>query len=127
MQDLLDRFEQLPALAAAETDLVRRGRFLTVDFLVGIAEAPFYLGVVEGQLRRLERGPRLLRATAFSLRGSEVAWRAFWQAVPQPGWHDLFALSKRGELSFEGNLQPFMAHLQFIKDLLALPRHARAA
>jgi hypothetical protein len=28
---------------------------------------------------------------------------------------------------FEGNLQPFLAHLQYFKDLLALPRDAGAA
>ena len=56
------------------------------------------------------------------MRGSVQAWAALWQDPPPPGWHDIFALSKRGEMSFEGNLQPFLAHLQYFKDVLALPR-----
>jgi len=32
-------------------------------------------------------------------------------------------LTKRGEATLEGDLHPFMAHLQYFKDLLALPRH----
>jgi hypothetical protein len=42
--------------------------------------------------------------------------------MPKPGWHDLFALTKRGEAVLEGDLHPFMAHLQYFKDVLALPR-----
>jgi hypothetical protein len=44
--------------------------------------------------------------------------------VPPPGWHDLFALSKKGVMVLEGDLQPLMANLQYVKDLLALPRRA---
>jgi hypothetical protein len=61
-----------------------------------------------------------------AVRGSVAAWTALWQDPPPPGWHDLFALAKRGELSIEGNLQPFLAHLQYFKDVLALPRNAGA-
>jgi hypothetical protein len=46
--------------------------------------------------------------------------------VPAAGWHDIFALGKRRELVIDGNLQPLMAHLQFIKDLLAVGREAQA-
>jgi hypothetical protein len=43
--------------------------------------------------------------------------------MPRPGWHDLLALTKRKEATLEGDLHPFMTHLQYFKDLLALPRH----
>ena len=42
--------------------------------------------------------------------------------MPRPGWHDLLALTKRGEAALEGDLHPFMANLQYFKDVLALPR-----
>ena len=32
--------------------------------------------------------------------------------MPRPGWHDLLALTKRGEALLEGDLHPFMANLQ---------------
>ena len=60
------------------------------------------------------------------MQASEAAWSRFWQAVPDAGWHDIFALAKRGELRIEGNLQPLMAHLQFVKDLVASPREVQA-
>jgi hypothetical protein len=42
--------------------------------------------------------------------------------MPEAGWHDIFALMKRKEARVEGDLRPFMANLQYIKDLLSAPR-----
>lgn len=74
-----------------------------------------------GRLEVLETVP-LLYPWDFAIRGTGRGWAGYWASVPEPGWHDLFALSKRGEMRFEGNLHPFLAHLQYFKDLLALPR-----
>lgn len=63
-----------------------------------------------------------MRSTAFTVRGTDEAWQRHWEAIPAPGWHDLFALTKRGAASFEGDLRPLLQNLQFFKDLLALPR-----
>ena len=89
---------------------------------IDIGAEPFYLTLREGALADLARGPRLLRSVAFSVRGSDEAWQRHWQAVPEPGWHDLFALTKRGAASIDGDLRPLLQNLQYFKDLLALPR-----
>ncbi|MBX9947209.1 MAG: hypothetical protein K2Y40_24265 [Reyranella sp.] len=117
-----DRFSRLPDLLAADADLRRRGRWLNVECRVDIGAEPFYLDIRDGGLAALQRGPRLLKSVAFCLRGSEDAWRRHWQAPPAPGWHDLFALTKRGAASIDGDLRPLLQNLQYFKDLLALPR-----
>ena len=53
---------------------------------------------------------------------SPAAWAEHWQAAPRPGFHDLLALTKRGEAMLEGDLHPFISNLQYFKDVLALPR-----
>lgn len=119
---LADRFARLPDLLAADSDLRRRGRWLDADCRIDIGTEPFHLTLREGALADLARGPRLLRSVAFSVSATEEAWQRHWQAVPEPGWHDLFALTKRGAASIDGDLRPLLQNLQYFKDLLALPR-----
>ncbi|MSP77318.1 MAG: hypothetical protein EXR12_14410 [Rhodospirillaceae bacterium] len=119
-----DRFALLNQLIAADSDLVRRGRWLAVDCRVDIGAEPFFLSIREGALAALDRGPGLMRSTAFTVRGSDEAWTEHWKPVPAPGWHDLFALTKRGAASMDGDLRPLLQNLQYFKDLLALPRGA---
>lgn len=117
-----DRFARLPALLSADPDLVRRGRWLAVDCRIEIGTEPFHLAIRDGALAALERGPKLMRSTVFSVRATNDAWSEHWKPVPDPGWHDLFALTKRGAASLEGDLRPLLQNLQYFKDLLALPR-----
>ena len=63
-----------------------------------------------------------MRSWRFSYRASPAAWAGYWQAMPKPGFHDLLAMTKRGEAVLEGDLHPFIVHLQYFKDMLALPR-----
>jgi hypothetical protein len=117
-----DRFARLPALLEADDDLRRRGRLLTVECRVEIGAEPFFLTIRDGALAELARGPKLLRSTAFTFRATDEAWTEHWKPMPAPGWHDLFALTKRGVASVDGDLRPFLQNLQYFKDLWALPR-----
>lgn len=126
-RDLCARFERCMAAGLdSHPHLIWRGRNLSADCLVQIGTVPFLLRISGGQLREYRKGLPLLCSWTFALRGSVQAWDALWQDPPPPGWHDIFALAKRGEMSLEGNLQPLMANLQYVKDLLSLPRHRNA-
>jgi hypothetical protein len=119
-----ERFVRLPALLSDDADLIRRGRWLDVDCRVEAGE-PFFLAIRQGALAAFDRGPRLMRSTAFSIRATDEAWTNHWKPIPDPGWHDLFALAKRGAAAIEGDLLPLLQNLQYFKDLLALPRKDR--
>ena len=122
-QELAARFQQwIPDRVNADQHLVWRGRSLTADCLIEIGATAFLLRIDGGRIRESRTQLPLLCSWEFAVRGSVPAWAALWQDPPPPGWHDIFALSKRGEMSFEGNLQPFLAHLQYFKDVLTLPR-----
>jgi hypothetical protein len=120
-----DRFSALPRLLAADEDLLRRGRWLTVECRVDVGSEPFFLSIRDGTLASLDRGARLMRSTTFAFRATDEAWTKHWQPMPEPGWHDLFALTKRGAASMDGDLRPLLQNLQYFKDLLALPRKAQ--
>ena len=117
-----DRFAQLPALLSANDDLRRRGRWVDTGCRIDVGDEPFFLTFRDGVLSALDRGFRLMHSTTFSFRATDEAWTEYWKPVPAPGWHDLFALTKRGAASMDGDLRPLLQNLQFFKDLLALPR-----
>jgi hypothetical protein len=114
--------ERLPEWVNSDAALVRRGRYLSTVFLVEVGDTTWLVTVHEGRVARVERGPFLMREWAFAVRASAEAWRRFWEPVPAPGFHDLFALTKGGHARVEGDLRPLMANLRYVKDLIALPR-----
>ena len=115
----------LPGLVNADDGLVRRGQRLTTTFLLAVDDAEYLIHVAEGRLAAVERGPFLLRSWSFAVRAPAEAWARFWQPLPEPGYHDLFAMKKLGVASVEGDLWPLMAHLRYMKDVLAAPRRGR--
>lgn len=120
--DVAARLESLPGLVNGDAWLVERGRFLTVELEIALGRTPYHVTIEHGRIAALERGPHLLRSWRFAIRAGEEVWRRFWRAVPAPLDHDIFAFSKRGELTLEGDLQPFMANLFYFKAVLAAPR-----
>ena len=70
----------------------------------------------------MSAAPKTMPSWRFGYTASRQAWIEYWCPEPKPGWHDLLALTKRGEANLVGDLYPFMTHLQYFKDLLALPR-----
>jgi hypothetical protein len=120
--------ERLFDLVNADAALVRRGRFLTTDFLVEVGDEPFQVSVQDGRIAGVTRGPAAARPWRFAIRASAEAWREFWQPVPRPGYHDLFALTRFGHARIEGDLLPLMANLRYVKEVLETPRRlARSA
>jgi hypothetical protein len=117
-----ERFAQLPDLFSADSDLLRRGRWLSVECRIDVGSEPFFLSIHDGALTSIDQGARLMRSSVFCFRATDDAWTRFWKPVPEPGWHDLFALTKRGAASMDGYLRPLLQNLQYFKDLLALPR-----
>jgi len=114
----------IPARLEAAPALMSRGRFLDCDCRLGLTDHPFFVSIRGGRIVEMSAQGALMRSWRFSFLASPVAWNEYWQPMPRPGWHDLLALTKRGEAVLEGDLHPFMTHLQYFKDLLALPRRA---
>lgn len=107
--------------SSALRGLVGRARWTSARMLVGIGDEHLLVEVREGA-PILHAAIPLLCSWDFSVRGPAHTWASLWRVVPEPGRHDLFALTKRGDLRIEGNLQPFMSSLQYFKDLLTMPR-----
>ncbi len=119
---LMEAIVRLPELANQNASLVRRGRCLTADFQVVIGTQVCFLSVVEGRIHSVRTDPQIMRSCSFRVAAAPEAWAKFWRRVPEPGWHDILAMMKRKHLAVDGDLRVFMGSLQYVKDLLALPR-----
>jgi hypothetical protein len=117
-------FESLPSLLRADRALVRIGKMLNVDCLLGPIGLPFLVSIRQGLITEISAASKPMPSWRFSYTASSSAWVEYWRPEPKPGWHDLLALTQKGEASLTGDLYPFMTHLQYFKDLLALPRPA---
>lgn len=114
--------EQLGDLVNDDAALVRRGRHFTGAFLVEARPRVWLVHVLRGRIERVEAGPFVMPSWRFALRAEEASWQRFWRRRPAPGDHDLLALVRRGLMKFEGDLQPLMANLLYIKGVLEAPR-----
>jgi hypothetical protein len=124
--DILERLFRLPELARAATRNAPTDRFVDVDCLIGTFQSGLHLAIRSGEITAAQPGPVLMKSWRFAYRATPEAWENHWQSLPRPGFHDILAMTKRGDAMIEGDLQPFLANLQFFKDLLALPRADRS-
>ena len=114
--------ERLPELVNGDAAIVRWGRHMNETVMVGVGDTQFLLTVRDGKIEKVEKGPFTQRSWKFAIRASRECWEKFWQKAPAPGWHDLFALLRRGDVSFEGDQRVLMAYLLYLKLVLAAPR-----
>ena len=119
MSQLIDTLNHLATCLNSAAALVRRGRFIDLDFLLSVAAETHYLTISVGRLSSIVPGPVLMKPWEFAIHIDGEAWEEFRQLVPKPNYHDIFAMCKQGTASIEGNIQPLMANLRYFKALLA--------
>ena len=123
---LIQRFASIAPHVNSNTCLVHRGRMLTADLVIAIGATRFLLRIHRGEVAELTQRFALFHPCALFVQGTAEAWECLWKKVPPPGWHDLFALHKRGEMVIEGDTRLLFSHLQYLKDVLEMPRHVPA-
>lgn len=121
-ENLEKLFEQLPSLVNDNSHLCFRGRQLRATVRISIGSTIYYLTIEKGRIASLVKGPAIMKSWDFSICAEPQTWKKHWEIYPPPWYHDIFAMNKKGIAVIEGNLNPFMTHLQYIKDILAAPR-----
>ena len=116
---LLQRFTQVASTFA-------KPRPVQIDMLVQFDDVSVIVRIRDGRVTEFVERNVGLQSWDFAVKGTAEGWSKFWLATPPAGWHVLLALNKRRAFTIEGHLHPLMAHLQFIKDLLASPREVAA-
>lgn len=114
--------KKLPELVNSDEALVRRGRFLTAEIKIVVGDDEYWVGIKEGRVVAVERGPFLMRSWDIGFRASAKAWAKFWKRYPPPRYQDIFGMTKSREAEVSGDWLLFMQNLQYFKDLLQAPR-----
>lgn len=106
----------------ANEALVRRARYVSLSFLLGVGEEDHVVTIEKGRVASVE--PRRLATVTgrFTIRAAQAAWDEFWRPVPRRNHHDLWAMPAAGLATIDGDLLPLMQNLQYFKDVLAAPR-----
>jgi len=101
-----------------------RNRTVNLSFLVQFGSEALLVRVQDGKVTAIDnlRDLRPLQSYDFMIKAPAEDWIRFWEPVPKAGSHDIFALTRYGQMQIQGNLHPLMSNLQFIKDLLATAR-----
>jgi hypothetical protein len=114
--------ERVAELVNGDPAIVRWGRHMNESFMVEVGDQQYLVTVREGRVESVAKGPFVMRSWRFAIRAKRECWEKFWAKVPAPGWHDLLALLRRGDVAFEGDQRVLMAYLLYVKLLLAAPR-----
>ena len=118
--------ERLAEIVNGNEDLVRRGRYFSDTFMLEVGETQYLIEVLQGRIESVELGPFVMRSWTFALRATEDGWQRFWEQLPKPGYHDIFALLRHNRIVLDGDLQPMMANLLYVKEVIAAPRKLKA-
>ena len=116
------RLAAIPGLFADDAALAHRARRARCRILFATGDISCILSVSEGQgpVVKTVSGP--MESADLVFHADDEAWPGHWQAVPEPGLQDIFAMTRFRHLKIEGNFRPLMTHLQVMKDIIALPR-----
>jgi len=121
MDIVMDRFQ---AAANGDHSLVRRGRWISLEFLWGIGESDYLILLREGRVTEVRLRTLPIETGMFSIRAAQEVWDEHWRPLPKRDYHDLFSMLSAGLASLDGEITPLMQNLLYFKDLLAVPRPA---
>lgn len=119
---MLDIFTSMQAQVNATPHLLRLGRLFSETVLIEVDGDEIYLTFDKGRLAEVTPGPSRKTPWRFALRTDADALARFWQAHPEPGFHDIFGLVKIGRGRIDGDILTLVKNLRFFKDVMSLPR-----
>ncbi|MGY8936928.1 MAG: hypothetical protein ACKVG6_12710 [Alphaproteobacteria bacterium] len=104
--------------------LVRRGRYVTLDFLVGVGDQDYIFRIDQGRIESISLRDKAMNSGHFTIRAGTDVWTEFWRHTPRRDYHDLFSMFAAGRAQIDGDVTPFMQNIRYFKDVLTTPRVA---
>lgn len=119
---VIETFKHIQTRLEATPHLLRLGRLFSETVLIEIGGREYYLSFDKGHILSVTEGPSRKTPWRFALRTDAEALEKFWQARPEPGFHDIFGLVKTGRGRIDGDILSLVKNLRFFKEVLSLAR-----
>jgi hypothetical protein len=119
---VIDTFKHIQTSLDDTPHLLRIGRLFSETVLIEVDGDEYYLTFDKGRITSLVEGPSRKTPWQFALRTDAEALEKFWQARPEPGFHDVFGLVKIGRGRIDGDILSLIKNLRFFKEVLGLAR-----
>lgn len=119
---MIETFKHIQSTLESTPHLLRLGRLFSETVLIEVDRHEYYLTFDKGHLVNLAEGPSRKTPWRFALRTDAEALEKFWQARPEPGFHDVFGLVKIGRGRIDGDILSLVKNLRFFKEVLGLAR-----
>jgi hypothetical protein len=117
--NVMDGFQ---AAANGDLSLIRRGRWVSLEFLWGIGEQDYLIRLKQGRVADVRLRALAIETGMFSVRAAPEVWAEHWRPLPKRDYHDLFSMLSAGLAQLDGEITPLMQNLIYFKALLAAPR-----
>ena len=114
--------EDLQARGNADLELVRRGRWGNLSFVLGVGEVEYGIAIADGRIENVEARRLPTHGGLFAIRAARETWEEHWKPIPRRDYHDIWSMLPKGLAALDGDLLPLMQNLQYFKDVLASPR-----
>lgn len=124
---MIETFRHIQSTLDETPHLLRLGQLFSETVLIEVDGDEIYLSFEKGRLVGIVPGPSRKTPWRFALRTDAQALEKFWQARPEPGFHDIFGLVKIGRGRVDGDILCLVKNLRFFKEVLTLPRAKEGA
>ena len=114
--------ENLKNKVNKNTNLIKRGRWINLTFILGVNEKEFIFKIVDGKISSIFKKKVDTEFGIFKISSSLENWEKHWLKIPPRDFHDLFAMLSKKLIKLDGDLKPLMQNLQYFKDLIASNR-----
>ena len=111
--------ENLKNKVNKNTNLIKRGRWINLTFILGVNEKEFIFKIVDGKINSIFQKKVDTEFGIFKISSSLENWEKHWLKIPPRDFHDLFAMLSKKIIKLDGDLKPLMQNLQYFKDLIA--------
>lgn len=101
------------------------GNWLSIPISLSFDDTRFVLKLDAGRISEVIAQPRIDERSVFGFRAPLEVWRKYFEPVPPPRYHDIFAMLMRvPEFKLDGDSQAFMQNARAVHRMMSVLRGA---